>query len=123
MNVPVNRIGVEFHGGIKPESDSLFSVAHSSSENICLDDVWLPQDIAKELEVYFVVIGLARQELPLPKQPKINQVTIKARVFEIRISYVEGDDGAGRVARHQLDLHVELAKQEHVVRGKASSWR
>jgi len=54
---------VEVFGWIEPEKNSFFPVVETICINICLEYVWLPGDIAKELEVYLISVRLIRTEL------------------------------------------------------------
>lgn len=54
--IPHECVGVEVLGGVEPEVQSLFSVAHTIDINIGLNQVGLPSGVAQELEIKFIVI-------------------------------------------------------------------
>jgi hypothetical protein len=86
LRVPDDGVGVVGRGGVEPEAELLLPLPLPLREHVGVQRVGLPGHVPQELEVDLVVGAPLRRE-------------------------VEGGDGAGRVARHQLDLHVDLAEE------------
>lgn len=74
---PKDGIAMEVLGGVKPQAESLFSIAHTINVDIGLEQIRFTGCVTQELEIKFMMFWTIRRHLQKYKKTVIKKMCLK----------------------------------------------